>query len=52
MTDYRTFLKAVGRKPLPKSLRTEKKPGDVEIVFCPKARGYVAKVHGELEVAA
>lgn len=43
MTDYRTYLKAVGRKPIPRNLRTEKKPGDVEIVFCPKAKDWVAR---------
>jgi hypothetical protein len=44
MKDYRTYLKAAGVKPIPKNLRTVKKPGDVEIVFCPKAKDWVRRV--------
>lgn len=33
MRSYRTYLRSVGRKPInPAKLRTEKRPGDVEIV--------------------
>lgn len=32
-TTYRTYLKSVGRKPInPEKLRTEKRPGDLEII--------------------
>ncbi len=33
MRSYRTYLKSVGRKPLPSNLRTVKRPGDLEIVY-------------------
>lgn len=51
MSDYRAYLKAVGRKPLPKNLRTVRQPGDKEIVYCRKAGEYVAIIHGEREAA-
>ena len=49
--DYRAYLKAVGRKPIPRNLRTVKQPGDKEIVWCRKAGEYVAVVHGEKRAA-
>ena len=44
MRTYRAYLKSIGRKPV-KAVRTEKRAGDVEIVWCPKARDYVAHRH-------
>lgn len=47
--DYRTFLKGIGRRPLPKNLRTSKRPGDIEIVHAGGGR-YERYVHGEEEM--
>ena len=42
MSDYRTYLrrKRSGRKPALVK-RTVKQPGDLELVWCPKARDYI-----------
>lgn len=48
MKDYRDYLEAIGRPPLPADIRTLKKPGDVEIVFCPKAKDWVKRVVTEM----
>jgi hypothetical protein len=45
MSDYRQYLKAVGRKPIKGPLRTEKKAGDVEIAWSPIDRDYIPHVH-------
>ena len=44
MRDYRSYLRAVGRKPLKGKLRTEKKPGDTELCWHPD-KGFIAHVH-------
>jgi hypothetical protein len=44
MSDYRTYLKAVGRKPIKGQIRTQKKAGDVELCWHPE-KGYVGHVH-------
>ena len=49
MTDYRAYLKAVGRKPIPRNIRTERRPRDVEIVYSPAARDWVRVVVGAVE---
>ena len=38
MRDYRSVLRAKGIKPIPKRTRTERRPGDVEIVYDPVSR--------------
>lgn len=43
---HRDYLKAIGRKPVrPDQLRTARRPGDIEIVWCPRTRDWVKHVH-------
>lgn len=53
MKTYRTYLNAIGRRPLPKNLRTTRRPGDVEIVRDAQAPdGYKLYRHEEADHAA
>ena len=45
MKSYRQYLKAIGRKPLRGKLRTDKKPGDVELVWDARVGEYVVHRH-------
>ena len=50
MRSYKDHLRAIGRKPLPKNLRTPKKAGEVEIAWDSEAGEYVAHRHEGEEV--
>jgi len=46
MRSYRTYLRSVGRKSIGGlKLRTEKRPGDVEIIRDPKTGEWIKHVH-------
>jgi hypothetical protein len=34
--DYRSYLRSVGRKPIPKNIRTKREPGHLEIIVDPQ----------------
>ena len=46
-SDYRRYLKSVGRKPIPKNIRTHRRPGDVEIVRDHQTGEHVLVRYGE-----
>ena len=50
MRSYKDHLRAIGRKPLPKNLRTPKKAGEVEIAWDSEGGVYVAHRHEGEEV--
>ena len=45
MRSYKDHLRAIGRKPLPRNLRTKKAEGDIELPWDPRQGEYVKHVH-------